>query len=480
MDSLDKNGQPLFDDIQPEMYLSNLYQVRDLDKLTSYGLQYMNMAEIIARVAADLKRSQSRMKSSSTDDDWHSRAAQLLCQPFQNGCHSSIRKLKELELLPSSEVWKMPPKHESLLPFYYPDVDGVAIPADLSLNLINNTAAKNPDRRKLFDYLGVTKASTNTIKSMIFQKHSCISLADRSFSVLKSLDHLKFLYLTHVGKYLDLYNYQEIAVYTQDGSLLKPYDVDVYISDGHPYGAHELLKKLSTGTEPGNGALGFAVPFLAAEYLRDIPNKPEGHYWTWLDWLHSCLGILRHVKLILANVSLTNICKYVAKHRPEKFLGTLQHHWQFEKHSIIGNINIVENLQNIKVLCQGNRKYNLCKTYLPLPKLEQCCARFMDEGESFPFLKLETSLHQTNLSEWMFLHDHFSVRLDDDVEMYLTILVEISVKNTKSNTFKRMGRVFDLYEVIHAKYLESKLDDRKSQLCKTRYGKLLKYLRNQI
>ncbi|OCK73843.1 hypothetical protein K432DRAFT_364328 [Lepidopterella palustris CBS 459.81] len=455
---LDKNQQPLFDDIQPEVYLSKFYEAEDLGKLRNYGLKYILMDKIIQRVAADLKRSTSRMKSPITDDDWHSRASRLLLFPFREGRRGLIHELKEMELLPTSRGWKSATR-EIILPLYFPEANGAAIPTDLPVSLIDSTAAKNPDRRKLFTLLGVTTASVETIRRMIFQKYTSGEMAkslfpsSRYFGFLSSQSHLKFLYLTHIELSVCRPDYGELGIYTQDESLVRPNEVDVYISNNHPYSAHELLRQTNAGTEPGSGAPGFAVSFLREEYLQEIQSQPNYHNLTLLDWLYSCLGIRRHLRLI-SNGSLTDICKYVAEHRPEKFLGTLQYHWQLEKQAILGSDDIVETLRNIEVLCQGDEMHNLSKTYLPLPELKQCCARFVEEGESFPFLKLEASLSQANLSEWMFLHSAFGVRSRDDVDMYLTILVKIS-KNKWGDMFKRVARVFDLYQVLHAKYLES-------------------------
>ena len=81
---VDKNGDPLFDDVDPEQYLASEYLSEDLDRLKEYGLEYMDMEGFITRVQRDLDRpSGSRMKSSMTDEDWHSRTAKVLGRPFR-------------------------------------------------------------------------------------------------------------------------------------------------------------------------------------------------------------------------------------------------------------------------------------------------------------------------------------------------------------------------------------------------------------
>lgn len=476
---LDRNWQPLFDDIQPELYLSKFYARTDLNRLQNYGLEYTGMDAIIVRVAADLKHPNSRMKSSSSSDDWHSRAAQLLCLPFEREWHNQIRELKELDLLPTPGSWKPAPKGTFSRPFYYPEANGVTIPEDLPVDLIEITATKNPDRRRLFDFLGVTEASAETIRGLIFQKYIRGEMADwasfslNSYRFQTSRNHLQFLYLTHKEQTSDVSKYQHIAIYTQDEYFRKPHEVDVYVSNDHPYGARELLKQTDAGIGSKSGAPGFAVPFLRASYFQGVPNQPESHSLAWLDWLQSCLGIRRHLRLT-ANGLLTDICEYIAEHRPEKFLGTLQYHWQFEKQAILQSNEIKKRLQDTEVICEGNKMYRLFETYLPISELKECCARFMENGEHFPFLKLEVSLGQANRNMWMFLHDAFDVSLCEDIAMYLTVLDRITLDNDDFARFKRRDRIFDLYQVLHAKCLELEPGEREVEVDRIRYVKLLK------
>jgi hypothetical protein len=129
----------------------------------------------------------------------------------------------------------------------------------------------------------------------------------------------------------------------------------------------------------------------------------------------------------------------------------------------------------MEVLCEGKEMHKLSKTYLPLSELKECCARFMEEGENFPFLKLEVSLSQANRNKWKFLHDAFYVRLREDITMYLTVLDQITLENHDFAGFKRMDRVFDLYQVLHAKCLELGSAERETEIKRIRYVKLLEW-----
>ncbi|RMZ79163.1 hypothetical protein DV738_g3554, partial [Chaetothyriales sp. CBS 135597] len=97
--SIDKHGDPLWDDIDPPCYLSSKYARKDLKSLEPYGLQTLTMAQIIARAKADLRSPNSRMKTLE-DEDWQSRAAEILTLPFTQGRQDRISELRALKLIP--------------------------------------------------------------------------------------------------------------------------------------------------------------------------------------------------------------------------------------------------------------------------------------------------------------------------------------------------------------------------------------------
>ena len=69
--------------------------------------------------------------------------------------------------------------------------------------------------------------------------------------------------------------------------------------------------------------------------------------------------------------SLSEECLYVAKHRPEKFLGFLSKYWTVDGSVIIKKSDLLGKLLQTKVLCRGNRMHSLGETYLPTAELQQ-------------------------------------------------------------------------------------------------------------
>jgi hypothetical protein len=136
-----------------------------------------------------------------------------------------------------------------------------------------------------------------------------------------------------------------------------PHQEDFYISNNEPYGTRELLKKTEPGREPEAGAPGLLVCFLHQEYFKDTPTTPVGHTLQWKEWLHKYVKIRRHLRLTSTEPStrrtvLSDVCQYIANHRPERFLGVLQYHWKFEGKVIAENRSIADKLRRTKVLLQ--------------------------------------------------------------------------------------------------------------------------------
>lgn len=469
IDAIDKHGNPLLEDIQPEVYSSRHYSVPNLGLLREYGLSNIDMGQVAVRVKADLARPSSKMKSPNTDDDWHSRAARLLLLSFEQNWPQHRREVLELEILPTLGLFGWQAPNKALMPPHFPDVSGVAIPNDLGWTLIDPDAVKNPDRRKLFETLGVRQGSFASVRTAIlgcyergvttkftlFGKHS-ITLAS-------SKSHLTFLYLTHEEVKWSAADFATLMIFTADNTIVMPHSEDVYMLDNDYYGAQEVLKHTATGDQRGSGAPGLKVSFLHPDYLEDVPTQTRGHILSWIDWLTDCLRIRRYLRLNGPS-GLTDIGEYIAQHRPEKFLGVLKSHWsQWQREedmiSAVDKPEYRRKLQETQVLCEGNILRKMTHAYLPLPELRAKCAEFLgNESSAVPFLKLEETLDESNQADWIFLHSPFGIRVHDDIKMYLDILKDIQ-KSTGDRP-PDVTKVIELYRVLHTKCQAPDLEER--------------------
>jgi hypothetical protein len=452
---LDRFGNPLFPDTTPELYLSLRYQAADLDRLRDFGLESTRMMEIIVRAEHDLAAWNSRMKS-TVDQDWHSRAAKMLQFPFRRSGWSESRKgVTRLSLLPlRNALWTSIISRS----VYYPKAKGteLEIPSDLNFRVIDSVAVANPDRRRLFDDLGVKSASVSSIRDAIVGEHQ----ETQRITLSNAVYHLRFLYLTQpLAK--PPYVYHPIRIFSHYEKL-EGIGADLYIRDNDPYGAANLLKPTAPGLDAGSGAPGFDVLFINEAYFQEPPSPPTTASQSWKDWLHSAFSVRRHLRLLSKDeLEISAICKYVAEHRPEKFLSFVRTTWELEAPKDKGEADtITEQLGQVRVLCQGNgiQMRPLNTTYLPIRKLVELCDRFMLDSEFFPWLKLEAPLsHDTVPLEWEAIGKAFGLGFDQPVlEFTLKFLTYILDAYPSAEDLVNPQRIYDLYDYLEAKAYESR------------------------
>ncbi|ENH67493.1 hypothetical protein FOC1_g10010770 [Fusarium oxysporum f. sp. cubense race 1] len=261
----DKNGDPLFTDLDEEIYLAKEYTRDDLKLLETYGLESMSPSDAITRVEKDLERDikDSRMKSPATDNEWHSLAARALILLKNTATVGPAQdRLKQLRFIPlENGTWVS----SSSGPLYYSHSSGsLAIPDDLDLSLIDSEAASNPDRRALFDKFGVIEALVKDVRALILKKP--INPVADAGALAVSIAHLKFLYLSEVllEENEDQAKLRGYHVYDQNMRARSPTKHDVYLTTDDAYGPSQLFR-------PQGDAPGFAAPFLHHNYVQEKP-----------------------------------------------------------------------------------------------------------------------------------------------------------------------------------------------------------------
>lgn len=294
----DDNGDPIFKNINPEKYLSKRYLKSELDKIHCYyGLKEMEYSEILMRASEDLSTPDSRMKSPTTGDEWHEKAARLLCYAF-----AEDEKLKqiveELDVIPleNGEWIRAKHAHHQLS---FPNTDGgLSIPQDLPFSIISASASEGDYRSQLYGLLGAVRPSNHWIRQLIFDKYSALITRNVVFYGWDqpeiSIGHLEFLYQTDGPNPADTDQYQYVALLTERKDLVTPWSTDVYISNDHRYGAKALLKSIENANCPEFTIPGYPVHFLLSDYITTPPQKVnEGEQDktnirstdAWFNWL---------------------------------------------------------------------------------------------------------------------------------------------------------------------------------------------------
>ncbi|KAG8677589.1 hypothetical protein FPOAC2_03723 [Fusarium poae] len=456
----DEKGDPLFKDIDEEIYLAKEYTKDDLALLEPYGLQGAAAEEIILRIEHDLQRDPevSSMKRSMINEDGNSLAARALLMLYRSlekskALPGPIRaRLEHLRFIPlQNGGWVS----ASCRPLYYSHSSKLEMPDGLGLALVDAKAASNPDRRALLDKFGVVEARFRDIRLMIIQKS--IAPVANDTSLHASISCLKFMYLSEA-----LLKDEEapallkgFAVYDHQRQACQPVKQNVYLPSDDKYGPRQLLS-------PCGDAPGFDVPFLHDEYLLSPPATPQGLRWSWEEWLELRLRLRRNVRLGMMDkqkkLTVSSLFRYIEQHRPDRLLGALQRAWSIENINVAASGQLIKALRSMKVPCKSRDKRLLLQpllaTFMPLPELEGKHSHYA-EDENFLFLDLgEPIASDTYRIKWGFLVDHLGVGHADSLNFHLFILWSIRYSNATA-VARRQSRILDLYEVIHTRCRES-------------------------
>ena len=458
----DPYGEPLFDDISPELYISGKYGPENLEILSGLGLQPLSMREALDRVRCDIESLSSRLRTST--DTWQSCAAKWLMSPFKRNMGLIIPVVKSLKLIPLKDCTWVSSNDG---PVYYPNTNGgLVIPDNIGLQLLTPAACVNEDRKEFFELLGVTIAQDELVRQRIFEKYKAVFTC--LVTVEASRSHLHFLYLSH-HLANDHAAYKHLLIVAKNRKMWNPFFCDTYLPTEDEYGVFKLLSPTAAGSGVDNGAPGFDVPYAHELYMQDIPERPviDSLYWT--EWLWQFLNLRTKIKLVdEKRHQLSRACLYVAKHRPSKFLGFLRSSWRAQGHpSTCDERSPLWGLHRVKVLCEDKVMRELKDTYIPTTSAKQLAARFLDEKASFPWLHLEQNPSHATLSlEWEPLARDLKLSLvreerGTELDFCLEILRFLH-SSTDPNVKKSFGlprRVYGLYLFLEAQVRGSVQED---------------------
>lgn len=438
----DKDGEPFFADLMQEAYLAPEYEYRDLELLKPLGTKMITLPEIIDRVESDLRRNNSKMKASSTNDDWHTRVANFLARYFNPNRNSRIDiRIKALPLIPlRGGTWTAVGSMAQSI--YFPTVGTCNIPSDLDFNIVDSAPIHNTARSRLFSLLGVKECNPETVISAIYDKHTCrqaMTLIDFSISA----NHLQFLFW-HGPSFSNLsqsFLLVSDAGGGSDHALVDAKNATIYFPDPlDECGPYQLFTK--TLVTPG-----FPAYFLDARYLRHVPSEARSREMSWEVWLEQVLGIRRAPQINLSGKPSAEL-QYILRYCPDKLLEVLRRNWTEYEPEITNDIETLVRRCRIPTHHQG--KYattTLESSYIPLPNLAELANEFRLLTPIFVHVSL-SDLSDELGEPWRFL-SRFGVRFTDDVQFYLHLLQDVS--ESSDNAGRTLDRTFKLYERLMTK-----------------------------
>lgn len=457
----DDEGYPLFKDLNTGIWLSENYSGKDIAILERFGMPTVEVRTLIDMIEQDLRSPDSRMKSKQADEDWHTHAAKMLAE-IADKSGACLDRLRKLDLLPIRQLnarhtsWVS--SHGAGTVFFAKSDNGVCIPQDVHPWVLEPDASQNQARVRLFERLGVLVAKEIQVRQMIKKRHQLYLEQPQSVAVTPQQvtwlnSQLGYLCITQG---LDSTREQpRIALIDNHWDWWSSTsEQPLYLPDDEPFGPQELFKKTNHGVDPGSGAPGLQASFLHSDLLK--PERSDIGQGIWMSWLTRHARVRDQVMLVSRTVDqLSSECKYVARHRPEKFLGFLKHRWSVEGKEVECSQNKLKELRSLQALCHGNRREPFRYTYLPLADLQEICNELLEPDDQFPFLDLQDTIRRETYAKlnWSFLVESASVNVADNLTFYLDIL-----RHLCGNSAVRLpdhDRVVRLYSRIFAKFVES-------------------------
>ena len=450
---LDEAGDPLFEDVTNEAYLSAGYKDIDFELLEGLGVGRLSFEDILKRIRADLKDPFSRWRSSETSDDWITRSSSMLMRKLLYGDTAEAAQVKALPLIPLHHGTWVSSDTGSV---YHSHSDGILVPTDLGLRLIDRRARRNPTRMGLFQSLGMRYCNPKNVIALILEKY----YASHDVSLHCSVLHIRFLYRhlpenkAHLSPIIYLRDRESRPVYRKSVTprAKTAIEDDLYFKTDDEYGPGELLKALpqsSDGTR--SSAPGFPVHYLNSAYLAAAIPTPHHRKLTWEEWLEFRADVRRVPRLSCTPTQtepskVSNLFVYIIENRSDKLVGTLKAHWSSYQGLMTPEVTVT--LSQAMVPCENGDRKQLQKSFLPLPSLERICEK-RNVPQSFPFLRLPIELKEGEQHEWNFL-EKFGVVCQQNRDFHLECLRLVVRANQESQgmSSKSLSNLIEIYQDI--------------------------------
>jgi hypothetical protein len=399
-------GEPIVDDLPhpDDLYLARELVSRTHEKiLEDLGIQPVSWYDLLNRLGADLMKPNSKMRTTPPADGWHTSCTNLLLAALRLSEAPSITgRVKRLAVIPlvGENRWTGAPGSSpgGLKEIYFPTTDGIPIPTEIGLHLVNAIAASQPSRAELFRKLGVEDCSVQKVIASISKTHR----ADK-VSLNQAKPHYNYLF--HFEKNLESMN-DWLRIPTVAYTLHRPQDLTFFQSECE-YDAQKLLSRLHSGK------------FVHPDLVQFLPPDERRQNISWINWLERVTRARYYPPLIGEGEGeeLSPILDDVLRENPDKFIGMLHAHWAEEYRTIVyAHMTWLPlKLGELEVPCENGIPVPMNSAYLPTESIKAMVRKL--GIESFPVLRLPVELDQLNIKDWQFL-DIFGVGCKLDLRFY--------------------------------------------------------------
>lgn len=430
----DQYGEPLFADLLDEIYLAPHYTFANYQLLEPLGTRRIHVTEFLDRLRADLQKPDSRMKTTLSDNDWHSRIAKLLLTFLP---HHATR-MRSIPLIPLTDrSWVAATRGGFDPPIHFPTSGPSKIPTDLGFQLVDPDAIKEISRRGLFAQLGVLECEPKDVISAIYREHA--SGKAKALNVAGTIPHLQFLFSNlPADTRLD----RTFYLATEGGGLVDLSTERSYFPDSND--AYDPRSVFQPRDPSGSH---YPAKFIHSEYLAASPSKPGSHGMSFRVWLEEGGGVKRIPQIRHAsNDQPSAELGYILNHHPEIVLGLLKKNWPH--YAGVLSYPIEKRLRESELPGLVGT-IRLQGSYMPLPRLKALAGSYGVVDAPF-FVHAPSDLRDEDEESWNFL-SRFGVRFADDWEFYLKLLVSIASSNEESCSPETEKAIFRVYRSIENK-----------------------------
>jgi len=440
---IDENQCPLLPDLEgAEVYLSPKYTKADFQILKRLGTTTLQWSKFVDRLDADLSiPGGSRWRLMKKNADWRTRICKLLLRVLIENLPNQQKRLRTLALIPLRDGrWK---SSASGTKVYFPETDGISIPADIRLDLVCPMAAENVAWADLLSKLGVTSCPRDSVISSIYERYNATNLD--KFKVFNAVAHIRYLYWFLPKDHSSLA--PQVRLANQYGSLLKKDQYLYFPDEGDDYSPAKLFKQ--DAQLPGH-----PVHYLHEDYLKAVGPEVIHNGRPWTRWLEEVVGVRRIPELrAKGHDALSKEFQYIVNHRSNSLLGTLKRGWASYRpqiNNVVEGDNVVKGeLRNSAVLLENGRRTSLLRTFLPLPKLKQIAAELCI-ADLYPFIAMTELLRDEERFEWIFVKD-LQVGIEENLDFYLSALETFKTINPAPNTTSARDQLARIYQNIQSK-----------------------------
>ncbi|KAG0645662.1 hypothetical protein D0Z07_8708 [Hyphodiscus hymeniophilus] len=444
------NGAPLTMNPQTSLrYLSARYPESDMDYLDSIGVQEMTEFAFFLEFSTLVLNSMDKFKAKS--NAWHSHLATILMRLSPQ--HTS--QLGNLTLVPLSDSsWAASGRRQILFPANNAEFE---LPGGLQLSVVDSAAASDPERRKLFKYLGVGNLEQEPVVRHIEDLHTK-PFDSSSISHAAIISQIKFLYSTGWKNP----TFQRFWFTSESGQRLR--GPQLYQDSSKKQSATKFF-----------GAHRSKFRFIHKDYMAAAGADRD----LWARWLEERMGVATIPRLVTSTIDggfkLAEDFEFIIKNFPSsevllllrdngeeysKYLDPAQaKRWNGDfldptYESAQGSVCAValkEKLSSMLVSCTTGKKCRLDTTFLPSKEL------LVASQDGTPFVDIPDG----NDTRWQML-EMLGVSIKVDVSFFLRGLERLQAEHSEDGD--RVDKILNMIQLRCD-------DEAEASIVKTTFGK---------